>query len=84
MPDLDVTDRVKCDNNDGELLPLTKCVCGKKFTPWDFVLGIYRDDPNECDRCGRKLYFRNKITVYQVVKDVTPRPRPEPGKASGE
>jgi len=63
--DKDITDQVKFYDNDGDCLPLLQCICGREFSPWDFNLGIYRDMPSDCD-CGRKLYFRNKITVYEV------------------
>ena len=62
----DVTERVDFSENDGESLPLTKCVCGEKFSPWDQVLGVYRDHPWECPKCGAKLYFTFTIRVFQV------------------
>lgn len=64
--DKDITNRVKFGENDGEFLPLTQCICGCKFDSWDCILNIYRDMPFECD-CGRKLYFSNKITVYEIT-----------------
>jgi len=64
--DKDVTSECRFGENDEELLPLKKCVCGKKFDSWDFILSIYREDPHVCD-CGRKLYFRNKITIYEIT-----------------
>ncbi|GAH60215.1 unnamed protein product, partial [marine sediment metagenome] len=48
------------------LLPLTKCVCGKKYPAWDFTLGIYKDMPTGCLECGRKLYFGVSIKVYEI------------------
>lgn len=62
----DVTHLVDFELNDDELLPLTRCVCGATFQAWTFTLGVYDDDPNECDYCGRKLYFRPEIHVYEV------------------
>lgn len=63
--DKDITSEVSFERNDDESLPLTKCVCGAKFPPWDFILGMERDYPNTCD-CGRKLYFTLDIKVFEV------------------
>jgi len=66
--DKDVTLSVGFGNNDDEYLPVTKCVCGEKFASWDYVLSIYRDIKYEgYPKCKRRLYFRNKITIYEVV-----------------
>ena len=62
----DVTSSVDFQLNDDELLPLTRCVCGANFSPWDFTLGVYADSPTECPVCGRLLYFSVKIHVYEV------------------
>uniref|UniRef100_A0A6M3JYV4 Uncharacterized protein n=1 Tax=viral metagenome TaxID=1070528 RepID=A0A6M3JYV4_9ZZZZ len=64
--DKDITDKCRFGGNDDECLPLEKCACGREFDSWDFILGPYRDTPHECD-CGRKLYFRNKITIYEIT-----------------
>lgn len=63
---IDVTSKVDFQNNDDESLPLTQCVCGQKFKPWDFIIHIYEDDPKICPNCGRKLFFRNQIHVFEV------------------
>ena len=62
----DVTEKVKFGNNDDEYLPIEKCVCGAEFGSWSFVINVYKDDPNECPKCGRKYYFRNEIKVYLI------------------
>lgn len=67
MTTKDVTKFVEFDNNDDESLPVTKCVCGKRFRLWEWSISIYDDDPTECPHCGAKLYFRNNICVYQVL-----------------
>ncbi len=64
--DKDITDCVRFGNSDDESLPLTQCVCGKKFGMWHTVISIYRDDPWECS-CGRKLYFKNSVSVYEIT-----------------
>ena len=61
-----VTDQVDFQGNDDELLPITQCVCGAKFQPWTFVIGVYQDDPCECPKCSAKLFFTWNVTVYQV------------------
>lgn len=62
----DVTKEVDFGNSDDEALPITKCVCGKEFTTWDFHISIYESDPTPCPECGRKFYFSNSIHVYEV------------------
>ncbi len=63
--DINITEETLYDMNDDEYLPLTKCKCGQIYESWHFVLSIYRDDPRECRNCKRKLYFRNRIVVYE-------------------
>lgn len=53
---------------DDACLLLMQCACGKKFKDYEEILGIYRDDPFECS-CGRKLYFSNKITIYEITEE---------------
>jgi len=67
--DKDITDEVKFGLNDDECLPLTRCACGREFVHWDFLLGVYRDSPNQCPACKRKMYFDIKIKVYEVKED---------------
>jgi hypothetical protein len=69
--DIDITTKVQFGDNDGEVLPLSRCVCGKRFDPWTFILSVYREDPKECT-CGRKLYFKNVISIFEVVTEVVP------------
>lgn len=65
--DKNVTDLADFQENDGEYLPLKRCPCGAEFQPWSFILSIYRDSPNECPHCNRKLYFTSAITVWEVA-----------------
>ena len=65
--DKDITKQVKISKSlSGEYLPLLKCVCGRKFGHTDFVLYDERNNYSECD-CGRKLYFKIKRTVYEII-----------------
>jgi len=63
----DVTASVKFGPGRDELLPLTKCVCGELFYPWDFVLDT-DNDSNACHKCGRRYYFKSVITVYTIKR----------------
>jgi len=69
---MDVTASVDFENNDDECLPLTRCVCGKNFRAWDFIVSIYGDPElvNRCPRCGRGYIFTNEIRIYQVYPSV--------------
>lgn len=48
---------------DGESLPI-QCACGYGKEYWGFSIGIYKDRPKACPKCGRQYYFENEITVY--------------------
>lgn len=61
-----VTDMVMFGDDDGDWLPISKCICGCAFNYWDFVISTGRSDSNKCPNCGAKLYFTIKINVYQV------------------
>lgn len=61
-----VTDKVEFGYNDNSYLPILKCVCGKTFGWWYFVISTDKDDPYECSECGARLYFEINVNVYQV------------------
>lgn len=65
MKDINVTKRVKFSDNDGESLPITRCVCGEEFHPWHYYINIDPETSNRCPKCGKKLYFKAVITVYE-------------------
>ena len=69
MKHRDVTKLVDFGGNDGECLPITKCVCGECFVPWEFFISICADDAYKCPSCGRGLYFSLAISVYEVVEE---------------
>jgi DNA-directed RNA polymerase subunit RPC12/RpoP len=62
----DVTEKVEFGGVDDEHLPLYKCACGTRFVPWTAVVSIYPESPWQCDSCGRRLFFRNRLRVFQV------------------
>lgn len=66
MKTVDVTDKVDYTWPDDESLPITKCVCGAVFRAWEFPIHIYADHPMECPKCGRKLFYRQAIQVFEV------------------
>lgn len=69
--DKDVTDLVSFGNNDDECLPLIECVCGTHYGWWEFIISGDRDlallPSRTCKVCGRHLYFKNSIRVFEVV-----------------
>ncbi len=66
MKTIDVTDQVHYTWPDDESLPITKCVCGATFPAWEFTISIYADQAYQCPNCGRKLFYRNAIKVFEV------------------
>ena len=67
MNDIDITKDTHWDSPDDECLPLTRCKCGEKFEPWDFILGVERDYAQECPNCKRKLYWGGRVWVFERV-----------------
>ena len=72
MGDRDVTNLVRFGDNDSECLPITRCVCGATFPAWEFIIGIYDDEPYGCPKCGRKLYFSVSIRVFEKRDEEAP------------
>jgi len=66
MPDKDVTNEVGYGGIDGETIEVRRCACGAEFDSWDFILGLYRDLAHPCPKCGRRFYFKYKVTVLEV------------------
>ncbi len=70
---INVTHLVDFELNDGEVLPITQCVCGAEFSAWagssSFTIGFYPEHPKACPKCNRKLYFAIELNVYQVEED---------------
>ena len=54
---------------EGELLPII-CVCGFGIKPWEFPITIYKKEPTLCPKCGRKYYFKAKITIFVEGGDI--------------
>ena len=67
MKKIDITDKVEIGMIDDECLEIKKCACGKAPDMW---ISIYDEDGylTECSYCKRKMYFRNVITVYEVIE----------------
>jgi hypothetical protein len=63
---IDITDAVDFSpgNIDGDLLPITKCICGQEFELWDF--SIWNFEHSECPSCNRKLHFEVSVRIYET------------------
>lgn len=57
---------VSLGDPDGEAAPVLTCVCGTTHRPWEVFISIYDDSARPMPCCGRRLYFRNSVRVYQV------------------
>lgn len=64
VPENDITNQVTVYDYNDDLVSITKCVCGHRFAPWDFVL--WADNPKECSRCGKKMYCSIEVRVYEA------------------
>jgi hypothetical protein len=69
MRTIDITPFVEFGLNDDENLPLTRCICGATFAPWEFIISIYRGVANPCPQCKRKLCFGVTISVFEVEEE---------------
>lgn len=68
MKEVDVTSLVDFDWPDGESLPLTKCICGSKWSAWSGpILSVDREWTTECSECGRKFYWKFSARVLEVL-----------------
>lgn len=67
---IDITNQCKFEENDGDLLPLIQCICGKRYKYWQAILKPYYNDLFKCE-CGRKLMFRNEIKIYEIKESLT-------------
>ena len=54
---------IECDVNDGESLPITRCLCGAKFVLWEEIVTMSTDYPWECPECGVKLSFSVDVDI---------------------
>jgi len=61
-----VTPYFRYGDIDGELLPITRCICGAEWKPWSGMV-LDWNDPTECPECGRKFTWSTSITIYEVL-----------------
>lgn len=61
----DVTAKVEIGEVDGELVPITKCLCGAKFELWTQTLGIGAEW--ECPKCRRRLGVDISVRVTELA-----------------
>ena len=64
--DKNVTGQVPIYGVDGESVAIQLCVCGKKFDPWCFIINSDKDTTELCPACGRKLYARVDVSIFEV------------------
>ena len=64
--DTDVTAKVKVGDYEGGMLPLDRCICGREFGGFKFILWQDRDGPESCPDCGRQFRFEISIKVFEV------------------
>jgi hypothetical protein len=69
MEPMDVTSRVAYELPDDEMLPITKCVCGKEIDLWHKTLSIYPDNIHPMECCGAKLYWVPALRVMQIKEE---------------
>ena len=62
----DITNQIVFGDVEGEALPLDRCACGQLFAYWQAVLHSEKLDPFVCDKCGRRMVFSNKITIWEL------------------
>jgi hypothetical protein len=61
----EVTAQVETGDPDGELVPLTRCLCGQTYEAWEQILAPYRDaPPMPC--CGARLCAAVTVRVYHL------------------
>lgn len=66
--DKDVTAETVTGPPDGdEDVPLIRCVCGRAFDDWEFILSVYPDLAKPCPACGRRLYVAVEVCVFEVT-----------------
>lgn len=61
----DVTKLVRVGPIDDENIPMTQCVCGNTYQPWEGPILNY-DSPVECPACLRKFIFQVHVKVLEV------------------
>ena len=59
----DVTSQFQIDWIDGECVGIGKCACGDEST---MVLGVYHDDPVECEGCSKKFFVSIVVNVFEA------------------
>lgn len=65
--DLDVTRQVQIGIVDGDTASINRCVCGRAVLFPAMILFDRRRSAQACPMCGRRLYFRSEVRVFQVV-----------------
>ena len=66
MSDKNVTELVEHGLPDNDSMGMRRCVCGAEFIMWGYYITMHRKSARACPECGRKLYFTQTISVYEV------------------
>ena len=52
-----------------DILPITKCICGKTFQRDEFTINVGRENLSQCPACHRRLYFIDEVRIFEVVEE---------------
>jgi len=66
MIKIDITQKVRFGQQDGDHLPITRCVCHAEFHPGQFVINIHQHNAMSCPNCGRRLCWNGNVRVYEL------------------
>lgn len=67
MKVINVTRKVHFTNPRGDMLTITKCICGSNPNRPGFIIGVDRGSPTPCPDCGRRFYWAGNVQVYRVI-----------------
>jgi len=62
-----ITSEVEFGFSDDEYLPITRCLCGAEFEPYEQWISIYESSPWECSECGAEMVWEFKPNVYLIT-----------------
>lgn len=62
----DITSQVTVYDYNDDLVSISKCVCGHRFKPWEFILWADKDNPKQCPKCNKRMYCSIQVRVYEA------------------
>jgi hypothetical protein len=66
LADRDVTSVVSIGDVDGTAVPLLRCLCGKPYPYWTYMLTTDRARARECVACQRRFYVSIAVRVFEI------------------